>query len=106
MGLGGNNLAGRRLAGVNLRLRGLALGWGGALLADEGFLFHSHLGFSRIDLTALRNTLVQANGQTKLQTPAIFKTPETTVRQGDRGRAAFPRADEKGLNINPCGLII
>ena len=42
---GGNNFAGRRLAGVNLRLRGLALGWSGGLLADEGFLFHSHLWF-------------------------------------------------------------
>jgi hypothetical protein len=42
---GSNNLAGRGLAGVNLRLRRLALGWGGGLLADERFLFHSHLCF-------------------------------------------------------------
>jgi hypothetical protein len=81
---GGNNFAGRRLAGVNLRLRGLALGWSGGLLADEGFLFHSHLGFSSINLTALRNTQVQADGQTKrhlrnLQNPGNSGTARSIV---------------------------
>jgi hypothetical protein len=46
-GLSGNDLGRRWLAGVNLRLYGLALGWGGSLLADERFLFHRHCGFSR-----------------------------------------------------------
>jgi hypothetical protein len=50
----GNDLAGCRLAGINL-LGGLALGWSRILLADERFLFHSHFGVSDIDLIALRN---------------------------------------------------
>jgi hypothetical protein len=43
--LGGNNLAGCGLAGVNLRLVALAC-WCG-LLSYERFLIHSHCGFSR-----------------------------------------------------------
>jgi hypothetical protein len=41
-----NDFARSWLGGVNLRLRGLALGRGGCLLADERLLFHSHFGFS------------------------------------------------------------
>jgi hypothetical protein len=76
---GGNNFAGLRLGGVNLRLHGLALGGSGSLLADERFLFHSHCGFSSFIfyLTALRNTLVQAGCQTlcpRHQTLKLLKT--------------------------------
>jgi hypothetical protein len=40
---GSNNLAGGRLAGVNLGLRGVALACRCGLLADERFLLHSQL---------------------------------------------------------------
>jgi hypothetical protein len=59
----GNDLAGSRLGGVNL-LGGVALGCRCILLTNERLLFQGHLGVSSIDLTALRHTLVQANGQT------------------------------------------
>jgi hypothetical protein len=72
-----NDFARSWLGGVNLRLRGLALGRGGCLLADERFLFHSHFGFLRFYLTALRNTLVQADGQSFHQASNIFKLLQT-----------------------------
>ena len=50
--LGSNNLAGGRLAGVNLGLRGVALACRCGLLADERFLLQSHRGVSSVYLTA------------------------------------------------------
>jgi hypothetical protein len=49
--LGSNNLAGGRLAGVNLGLRGVALACRCGLLADERFLLQSHRGVSSVYLT-------------------------------------------------------
>jgi hypothetical protein len=43
---GSNNLAGGRLAGVNLGLRGVALAYWCGLLADDRFLLRSHCGVS------------------------------------------------------------
>ena len=76
--LGGNNLAGRWLAGVNLL--GVALGCRRSLLADERFLFDSHCGVSRFILTALRDTLEQANSQTAYPRKQIFKSLKTQER--------------------------
>jgi hypothetical protein len=78
---------------------------GAVFLPARDFFSIAIFGFSSIDLTALRTTLVQADDQTKLRTRQSSKPPKTTVRQGDRVRAAFPVA-RKGLIINPCGLII
>src|SRR5271155_5545295 len=58
-----NDLARRRLAGVNL-LAGIALGGGCGLLAEERFLCHGRCRVSTL-LTALRNTLKQPDGQTR-----------------------------------------
>jgi hypothetical protein len=43
---GSNNLAGGRLAGVNLGLLGVALACRRGLLADDRFLLHNHCGVS------------------------------------------------------------
>jgi|ERR1700678_4524159 hypothetical protein len=64
-------------------------------LPTRDFFSIAIFGFSSIDLTALRNTLVQADDQTKLRTRQSSKPPKTRVRQGDRVRAAFPRGAKR-----------
>lgn len=74
--LGSYDFARSRLAGVNIGLRGLALGGSRGLLAIERFLFHSHCSLAPgFDLSALRNTRVQAEGQTPHHRPPIVKHP-------------------------------
>jgi hypothetical protein len=102
-----NDLARSWLGGVNLRLRGLALGRGGCLLADERLLFHSHFGFLRFYLTALRSTLVQADGQSFRHRSGIFKLLQTKegvriIHLAEEVQLCRPAGD--GLNFNPYGL--
>src|SRR6266702_5533585 len=75
-----DDLAGRRLAGVDLRLRSVALGCGGGLLACERFLFHGHDGFLQFYLNALRIPLVQVESQTRSAHATIVKLLKTNDR--------------------------
>src|SRR5216684_4844169 len=75
----GDHLAGRRLAGVDLRLRSVALGCRGGLLACERFLFHGHYGFLQFYLNALRIPLEQVESQIRSAhaiTVKLLKTNE------------------------------
>jgi hypothetical protein len=76
-------------------LADLLLVVGAVFLPARDFFSIAIFDFSSIDLTALRNTLVQADGQTKLRARQSSKPPKTTVRQGDRVRAAFPRGAKR-----------
>jgi hypothetical protein len=75
---------------VDLLLVGVAV-----FLLTRDFFSIAIFGFSSVNLTALRNTQVQADDQTKLHARHL-QNPETTVPQDDRVRAAFARGDEKG----------
>jgi hypothetical protein len=104
---GGDNFACRRLAGVKLRLRGVALGCRGCLLADKGFLFHSHCGFSRFYLTALRHTIVQAERQSPRDHAANFKSLKTRGKMKAVSPVTppqLPPGPMDGLNFNPLRL--
>jgi hypothetical protein len=72
-----NDLTGRRLAGVDLRLRIVALSRRDGLLASERFLFHGHFWFLQFYLTALRIPLEQVESQTRSLTPTIVKLLKT-----------------------------
>jgi hypothetical protein len=58
-------------------------------LLTRDFFSIAICAFSRIDLTALRNTLVQTDGQTRFHTKDIVK-PRKRYRGGDQGDAAKP----------------
>jgi hypothetical protein len=101
-----NDLARRWLAGVSL-LAGIALGGRCGRLADERFLFHGHCCVSRLYLAVLRNTVEQADGQTRRGYQTICKPLETMrwrIRLDTGASTIHYSAQGGGLIFNLCGL--
>jgi hypothetical protein len=79
---GSYHFACRRLAGIDLRLEGVALGYRCALLVDERFLFHSHLLFLQV-LIELLYAIPYCKRMAKLRViPANRRKPENNGMEG------------------------